>query len=192
MNLSRRYVDRDTRIRYAAIMTSTLEAAIAKLAAPPRFRPTSKTVWAAGCFTNSRATSSGPGRLKPRRICSASSPLKRVPTERAVASPTSIQTACEVAGDSADAETGGAGRCARLRRVLQVDRCQTGVLGDSGKNARTEFLAVMKGEDKVWSIRTGERPVRARLALDHPADSLQRGENPPRLVAGQLLTPPGT
>ena len=76
--------------------------------------------------------------------------------------------------------------------VLQVARCQTGVLGDSGKNAWAELLVVMKGEDKVWPIRMGERPVRARLALDHPADSLQRGENPPRFVAGQLLTPPGT
>ena len=35
MNLSRRCVDADTHIRYAAIMTSTLEAAIAKLAALP-------------------------------------------------------------------------------------------------------------------------------------------------------------
>ena len=63
------------------------------------------------------------------------------------------------AGDSADAEAGGAGRCARLLRVLQVARCQTRVFGDAGKNARAEFLAIMKGEDKVRSIRTGERPV---------------------------------
>ena len=96
MNLSRGYVDRDTHIRYAAIMTSTLEAAMQSWR---RFRRASKTVLAAGCFTNSGPTSSGSGRLKPRRICSASLPLKRVPTEREAASPTSNQTASKVAAD---------------------------------------------------------------------------------------------
>ena len=69
---------------------------------------------------------------------------------------------------------------------LQVARCQTRVLGDSGKNPRAEFLVVVKGEDKVGPISTGERPVRAGLALDHPADSLQRGENPPRFGGGPV------
>ena len=100
--------------------------------------------------------------MKPHKICVAGWLLKRVPTDWAAASPT-IQTAGEVTGDSAEAEAGGADGCARLRRVLQVARCQTGVLGDSAKNARAEFLVVMKGEDNVWPFRTGERPVRARL-----------------------------
>ena len=65
--------------------------------------------------------------------------------------------------------------------VLYVVRCQTGVLGDSGKNPRAEFRVVMKGEDKVRPIRMGERPVRARLALDHPADSLQTRREPAAL-----------
>jgi len=42
---------------------------------------------------------------------------------------------------------------------LEVAGCQTGVLGDSGKNARAELLVVMKGEDKVRSFRTRERSV---------------------------------
>ena len=48
---------------------------------------------------------------------------------------------------------------AGVRRVLQVAGCQTGVLGDAGKNARAELVAIMKREDKVRPIRTGERPV---------------------------------
>src|SRR5687768_6654490 len=79
-------------------MTSLLDAAIAKLR---RFRPMSRTVSAAGCFTNSRTTSSGARRSTLRKICSPSSPLKRVPTEPPAGSPTSIQTGCEVARDSA-------------------------------------------------------------------------------------------
>jgi hypothetical protein len=36
--------------------------------------------------------------------------------------------------------------------IMQIARCQTGVLGDSSKNARTEFLVVIKGEDEVRLI----------------------------------------
>ena len=137
-------------------MTSTLEAAIAKLAALPSDEQDRVGRWLLHELTNDEQWT---GSLTPRKTGSSSSPLKRVPTERASASPTSIQTACEAAGDCADAEAGGAGGCARLRRVLQVARRQTGVLGDSAKNARAEFLVVMKGEDKVWPIRMGDRPV---------------------------------
>ena len=56
---------------------------------------------AAGCFTSSRTTSSGPGRLKPRKTCSVSSPLKPPLTGPPTGSPTSFQTACELARDSA-------------------------------------------------------------------------------------------
>jgi hypothetical protein len=43
--------------------------------------------------------------------------------------------------------------------LLQVGRGQTSVLCDSRKNARTEFLVVVKGEDEVRPIRTRERAV---------------------------------
>ena len=52
------------------------------------------------------------------------------------------------------------------------------MLGDSGKDARAQFLVVMKGEDEVLPIRPRERAMRARLTLDHPADSLQRRQEP--------------
>ena len=76
--------------------------------------------------------------------------------------------------------------------VLQVVRCHTGVLGDSGKNPRSQFLVVMKGEDKVCPIRMESvrcepdwrlttQPIRCNAARTRRA-----------LVAGQLLTPPGT
>ena len=43
--------------------------------------------------------------------------------------------------------------------LLKVAGCQTGVLGDSGKDARAQFLVVMKGEDEVRPIRPGKRAV---------------------------------
>jgi hypothetical protein len=65
-------------------------------------------------------------------------------------------------------------------------------LAISSEDARAQFLLVMKGEGEVRPIRVRERAVRTRLTLDHPADSLEGGKNPPCFSAGQLLTPPGT
>ena len=70
--------------------------------------------------------------------------------------------------------------------LLQVAGCQSGVLGDSSEDARAEFHIVVKGEDEVRSIRVRERAMRARLTLDHPADSLQGRKNPSRFGGGPV------
>src|SRR4029453_5144839 len=73
----------------------------------------------------------------------------------------------------------GAGRCRSTRLLLgrplgeatlsaiprlQVGGVQTGGLGDSGKDARAQFLVVMKGEHEV-------RPIRPRACGASPIDA---------------------
>jgi len=66
------------------------------------------------------------------------------------------------------------------------------VLGDSSEHSRAQFLVVMKGEDKVRPITTRERAVRARLTLTTQPIRCKAARTRRALVAGQLLTPPGT
>jgi hypothetical protein len=56
---------------------------------------------------------------------------------------------------------------------LQVARTQAGALCDAGQHARSDLLAVVKGENVVRPPVAHERLVRARLALDSPADTEQ-------------------
>jgi hypothetical protein len=45
------------------------------------------------------------------------------------------------------------------RSLLQVSGPQTGMLCDSGEDARTQFVIVMKSKYEVWPIGAGECTV---------------------------------
>ena len=79
-------------------MTRTLNAAIAKLAALPPDEQDRVGRWLLQELTDDEQWT---GSLTSRKTCSASSPLRRVPTEPTAGSRTSIQTGCEVARDTA-------------------------------------------------------------------------------------------
>lgn len=79
-------------------MTRTLNAAIAKLAALPPDEQDRVGRWLLQELTDDEQWTR---KLDISQDLSASSPLKRVPTEPAAGSPTSIQIGCEVARDTA-------------------------------------------------------------------------------------------
>jgi hypothetical protein len=62
----------------------------------------------------------------------------------------------------------------RWRCSLQVFWRESCVLRDSGEHSGTQFLAIVKGEHVVGPTRAREGPMGTRLALDRPANTLQR------------------
>jgi hypothetical protein len=62
----------------------------------------------------------------------------------------------------------------RWRCSLQVFWRESCVLRDSGEHSGAQFLAIVKGEHVVGPTRAREGPMGTRLALDRPANTLQR------------------
>jgi hypothetical protein len=60
-------------------------------------------------------------------------------------------------------------------------------LADSRQHPRANLVLIAMGKLVVRRIRAREQPMRAALAFRPPADALQCCENPPGLLAGQLL-----
>ena len=52
---------------------------------------------------------------------------------------------------------------------------------DTCQHSRADLLGIMEREDNVRPALARERLVRARLTLDAPPDSKQRGQDPPGL-----------
>ena len=67
-----------------------------------------------------------------------------------------------------------------VAQCLQIFRAKSRALRDTRKHSRTDFLTIMKGKHSVWPAVTCEHFMRARLALDHPSHSKQRGQDTAR------------
>ena len=63
---------------------------------------------------------------------------------------------------------------------LKIFGFQPRVLGHASQHLRANLIFIMKGEDHIRPTGTGEDLVRAGFTFDTPADSQERGENPPR------------
>jgi hypothetical protein len=75
-------------------------------------------------------------------------------------------------------------------RQLQVFWAQTGVLGNSRQHAGAKFLAVMERKHEICPALTCQRAMRARLALELPANAEQSLKTRFALADGHWLMQP--
>lgn len=69
--------------------------------------------------------------------------------------------------------------CRSAHGPLEIVRMHTGMLRDPRQHAGAYLLTVMECKYCIGQHVTGEHTMRAGLALDPPADALQRGKDPP-------------
>jgi len=64
---------------------------------------------------------------------------------------------------------------------LQISLLQAGVLGDAGQHVWPNFLSVVEGKHEIRPAIAPKRAMRTGLSFDLPANTKQRGQNPPCL-----------